>query len=636
MVASRKKNPRKTAAKTKRKITRPNVLYYAEAHPIRNSFTEHYHVCKMLGPVLSRFAAQGKISLRIFSNQHVAEQIKTNMPGTARNLVEPTTQEAEFIQSQFGRWNPERISTWLDLVSGVGEVADFYMSVLERIHAEDPIDIVMLWSENGGVRNFCERHDIPILHGELGPTRPPFVETMYFDSTGTNGNASARTKAREGILKALSRDGGTSVPSARSWLLSSERALTTEETTSSLLDLPVTFRPNLHQELPEAPYVFIALQLADDLNTLLHSSFRDPQAFLSAALKDITDKGYIAVIKGHPGAGARPYNLRKEVEALEYVKQAYPESVILPRTANVAMSNFVLGNARYSMSINSSVSFESLLLGVPSVLLGAAYFDADGWMQENFHLEEVDNIPDYRDAIDAITSTYLGHHLVPKHYVLGSDYLLKQIYQLVGLSSADHHWDHTNWHILGPEHLDTQEEVLSPPTQSVTSIGKYLFQGTITFTEENGAQFLSDGTTHLDLQTLTVGVVGTIDTVVKKAGGIKVSGWCLDKRNMKRPLKILAVCDGVVQQGDAGVVERYDVHSVFPDAETEAFLSGFELIFPENTAFEGLTGLLIISEDMHAVFVTTLRDGAPIIQGTGKPDQAGGNRLLRRILKSVR
>ncbi len=37
----------------------PNVLYFCEPHPIRNSFTEHKMIAHMLLPVLAGYAQRG-------------------------------------------------------------------------------------------------------------------------------------------------------------------------------------------------------------------------------------------------------------------------------------------------------------------------------------------------------------------------------------------------------------------------------------------------------------------------------------------------------------------------------------------------------------------------------------------------
>jgi capsular polysaccharide export protein len=611
---------------------KPNVLLYVEAHPIRNSFSEHFHIAKILGPVLGRFAARGKIDLRVFANQHVCAQIKDEMPGVSRHLVEPTEQEAAFIETQFGRWNRERINRWLELVKGEGDVTDAYVGMLERRHAERPIDIVLLWSENGAVRRFCEMNGIPVLHGELGPTRPPFVETMYFDIGGTNGNATARYKTYARLSNGGQSEG--ELPSARTWLLTSERGLTTAETRPSLLDLPITFQPDFHCQLPEKPYVFVAMQLADDLNTLIHSPYKTPQAFLEAAMRDITDKGYHAVIKGHPGAAARPFNLRKEVEALRYVEENFDNVVILPRTANTSLSLYALANARYSMSINSSVSFESMLLGVPSVVKGSAAFDAAGLLQERIQLRPVEKAADYRDDLNALTSTYLMRHLVPKSIVLNSDYLYQRICKLLKLDIQTEvpSWDFAAWHILGAEHLPSSDVQRAGSEAITTRVGDSLFENTIMLLEDEGKMVLSDAVTTLELSGPKGLILGTIDEVVRRNGNICVSGWCLEQEDMARPVAILGLRDGIVSSARSEVVERYDVHGVFPDAEEEALLSGFNIEFPDPTENEGeFSGLLIITKDLGYHLVTQLDAGQPIVQTDGLEAPRSVQQVLRRL-----
>ena len=340
-----------------------SVLYWCEPHPIRNSFTEHAHIGQRIISALERDIMSGRLSMRLFSNNETVKKLLHDNPNSLGLLHRPTNEEQGQMMSLFSRWDDTAIAQWLELVRGKGSITEFYVSILKRLHAEHPIDVILNWSENGAVRKFAKAQGIPVLYGELGPTRHPFAETMYFDTNGTNGNAALRKDVRNRIKRAQTA-GEVPLP-AQMWLIQNDVSNTAPETNASLIDAAVNYKPELAKMLPQSPYLFVALQLADDLNTKLHSNFDTPRDFLEEAVKMACAAGYTLVVKGHPGAAVRPYNLRHEVEALEWLEAAMPDAVILTRDCGNVVSNYALANAAYSISINSSISFESMMLGVP-------------------------------------------------------------------------------------------------------------------------------------------------------------------------------------------------------------------------------------------------------------------------------
>lgn len=398
-----------------------NLLFYVEPHPIRNSYTEWFHIASVLSPVFLRYAQNEGINYRMISNNFVIDKFVLDYPQMICHLQRPTFTESNFIDAQFMQWNEISIKKWLELVEGEGEITEFYQTILARIHSELPIDIIFTWSENGALRKFCKKFGIPLIFGELGPTRTPFVKTMYFDRNGTNGNALFRKQARELVELGSS----TALQSSESWLIWSDKKNKNPEKSCSVLDISSTFNMQMQNYLPDRKYVYIPLQLADDLNTLMHSKFKTPKDFLVSILPQIAKAGYAIVIKGHPGAATRSYNMRLEIEALQYAEESDFDIITIPSNASSSLSIYVLGNASYTVSINSSVSFESMLLGVPTIVMGAASFDADGWLQEKITLCPVEQQIDYSSVINVITSVYMQKVFVPREIVLSSNYLLE-------------------------------------------------------------------------------------------------------------------------------------------------------------------------------------------------------------------
>ncbi|MFV1878763.1 GT99 family glycosyltransferase N-terminal domain-containing protein [Nioella sp.] len=591
--------------------SKPKVLYFIEAHPIRNSFTEHLNIAKTLGPVLSQFAACQKIDLRIFANQYLANNLREYLPGISRYLIEPNDQEARAIENEFGWWNQERINRWVDMINGIGEPVELYCSILERLHAEEPIDVVVLWSENGGVRKFSEKHGVPTLHGELGPTRPPFLETFYFDSAGTNGNASSRFFAAKEFTKNYQSQKTNSTASealsVQSWLIPSERILTSDETSLSLSDLPMYFDPLLHHELPATPYVFVAMQLADDLNTLLHSPYRTQRDFLDDAIKLISENGYHTVVKGHPGAPWRPSNLRSEVEAIKYIEDRYDNITIMDRDASIYRTLYTLSNARYSMSINSSLSFESLLLGVPTIILGDAVFDADRKLQDRIKMKPADVRVDFSSEIDALTSTYLNDVFVPKDVLLETNYLLNLIIRTLKPHASRSSFCMRDWYIFDMENPEVINKHRLYEVNGIC-IGRTFFKGKVRITRADREKItLSDGDTSLDIDAASPDtLIGYIDHVTVSENTTIVSGWCLEKESMKRPIAILAIYRDFVVQESQGPFERHDVCQAFPLAGEDALFSGFKFQTSNLNGEIGLDGLLVITEDLSYKLISSV------------------------------
>jgi capsular polysaccharide export protein len=598
--------------------SKPSVLYFIEAHPIRNSFTEHFHIAKTLGPILGRFAFSQKIDLRIFANQYVAKNIRDNIPKISRYLVEPNEQESRAIESEFGWWNKERIDRWVDMINGIGEPAELYCSILERLHSDKPIDVVMLWSENGGVRRFSKKHGVPTLHGELGPTRPPFLETFYFDSAGTNGNAALRFQAEmeftENYQDKKLRSNQDGALTYHSWILPSERISTSNDMSLSPIDLPLSFNPRLHNEQPKKPYVFVAMQLADDLNTLLHSPYHSLREFLDDAIKRVTDNGFHAIIKGHPAAAVRPFNLRSEVEAIRHIQDKYKNITILDRNASIYESLYTLANARYSISINSSMSFESLLLGVPTVILGDAVFDAGRKLQDHITMKPANVRVDFSSEIDSLVSTYLSKFFVPKDCLLNTDYLLNLLAQTLHKNKPSSKLRMSDWYLLGGK---AQESNNDHQTHEVGSlcVGAFLFEGEIQIEVSNGGEelILSDCDTSLRIDAASSGkFIGYIDDVTVSDESLFVSGWCLETKTMKRPIAVIAICGNTVVQESKEAIERHDVRQAFPLAGEDALFAGFSFRVPILDGGAGLDGLLLIAEDLSYNLISTIHTACQI------------------------
>ncbi|MGV1835955.1 GT99 family glycosyltransferase N-terminal domain-containing protein [Rhizobium rhizogenes] len=338
-----------------------NVLVYVEPHPLRNSFTEFHSVAKFMAKTMALMPSV--IEWRIYSNRYILKEFENNEVHFD-NILHPTDRENNFIDESFGEWTEDEIDKRRELVAGKGAVSDFYRNTLGRVRSIFNFDVVILWSENGAVRSFAQQHNIPVFHLELGPTRAPFPETVYIDCSGTNGNASAVTYDLETYPK-------KDVVSRETWLSS---ALMGENSVVSPTEHILAWKKP-HFTTSDQPYVIVALQLRDDLNTIDHSPFRTPKEFLEKIIPPLLGHGYRVFVKGHPGSATRPINLISEIDALHYARGLGSNVEVLDR--NMIPTEFIrlLSRATAVCSINSSVCFEALLLGVPGFVFGSAAYD---------------------------------------------------------------------------------------------------------------------------------------------------------------------------------------------------------------------------------------------------------------------
>ena len=438
---------------------------------------------------------------------------------------------------------------------GGGDVTEVYVNIIERLHREQPIDVILIWSENGAVREFSRRHKIPVLFGELGPTRAPFPQTMYFDPQGTNGNAFFRESARKYIEQSKTVD---FLP-AGTWLVPNERQVVKPEETGSLIDSCVTYSQNHWDMLPERPYVYIAMQLADDLNTLLHSKYHDPREFLKEAVEMSIKNGYAVVVKGHPAASYRPYNLRKQVEALVWLETEHPDATILPATCSQELSVFTVANAAYTISINSSVGFESMILGVPTLVLGEAAFDAGAWLQKHIYMLPVRKRRGFHNEINAITSTYMKHILVPKDVVMNTDYLYDRLSEACQQKPVDISVNDYSAYYAFEENCYRNPETLNIPFLGANEA----VNGMRIDWDIKEVRIFNDSRRVTYTMKRDDSIFGFVESISEQEEKMLVTGWVLDSETMTSPMAIMVVKDYKVVSSHAINRRREDIKKYF-------------------------------------------------------------------------
>lgn len=580
------------------------ILIYVEPHPIRNHRLEFYDVGLMLADVLARCGRDNGYDFRVFSNNAIIDRLIVERPELAMVTLRPTAAEAAVIESFFDRWTEAAIADWLELVRGEGRAAAFYTAILERVAADEyDFDGILLWSDNGAVRRFAADRGKLVVHGEYGPTRAPFHRTIYFDRDGTNGAAAVlRAPLRQLSLRDVLP---VDVWRARQSCEEGEAAA------PGLADGFATFFRGAADtpRLPH-PYVYVPLQLADDLNTLRFSAFASPEDFLRQLIPALRASGLNVVVKGHPMAEARPHNLVMEMRALAFARGFGDDVVVLPRTLSAQASIHAAAQSVAVVSINSSVSFESILLGKPASVLGQAVFSPGGMLDADV------TSPSFpapaATATDAemarLVSFLCGHYFIPLEAATAGramidvlDYLFSRHGHAADDADFWQGWIDNCAHgfdwLAGGEAVRSVRSGTIAGNQDVrlaTARQIAVSEKTVTV-----VGILPGGQRMRAAAALAhdrfLGFIDHVEQIVEQGQAvIEVSGWCVERGTMRPPTQIFLYDGGKIVSHHRVIMERPDVI-----AELDAAVSvrcGFR--FRVADRFDGRIddlGLLLLS-----------------------------------------
>lgn len=512
-------------------MSRKKVLVYAEPHPIRNSFTEFLDVAKFMSQALATIAGD-ELDWRVFSNKYVLDELEKIAICQDKTLY-PTPEEQQHIDSKLEEWTTEQIALRQELISGNGILSEFYVGILERISSVFEFDAILLWSENGAVRNYASHLKIPVLHMELGPTRAPFPETCYIDCSGTNGSVSLNNFD-------ISAYPEGNVVCSETWISLEELR---KKNTVSVFEHGLSAKKRTRW-ITDRNYVVVALQLADDVNTISHSPFSTPRQFLETILPPLLGHGLKVYVKGHPGAVARPINLTYEIDALRYAKSLGDDVEVLDR--NMPADEFIalMTGSRAVCSINSSVSFEALLIGVPGLLFGDAAYDIGRYLLkagDDFLRNGAVSID--RAHIDRVTTVLFRHYLHPRRPDAVGEIL---------------------WHLLASYRVETGAEGFLSVLLSNTNYGADILNQEIERSERTKElERLLPSEKKIDSS-----FIGHVDTIISGDHGssveIEVKGW-IGRRGGNTPVELVAVRLGQEISGPNELRNRPDVLAVHPE-----------------------------------------------------------------------
>jgi hypothetical protein len=529
------------------------ILYYLEPHPIRNSYTEHVVHSNFILPLLDKCTNAG-VTYRVLSNHYAIDAVMQKFPELALNYLYPTEKETKQIDAFMMEWGEATIKTWLDLVRGDGEVSRVYEDILERVYSIFPFDLLIGWSDNGAANSFCKKRGLPVMHMELGPTRKPFIESIYFDLAGTNGFCIPFNKGVPEELLTTKRF------AAGSWLAAMDRRYNSTEVPGKFDQASQFHASPITEFLWKWPQtLYVPIQLADDLNCLLHSRFDSPKHFLQSSMPAWLDQGYAVVIKGHPAAASRIYNLRRQQELKEYVA-TLGERVMYVEKTNEADNIALMSQSDFVCSVNSSVGFEALLVGGRPIFYGDAACNVNRLIPNS--VDAARQMPDLSAVYDKIASFNLTQFLIDKELLSMESFLDLLMFCVVAYrAEPEAYWK--LWRQYIEPHTVGTRRTTSRPAVPLDVIPRLRDMPGVRAERSGDIARLGD----LELEIVSNRFKVAIDRckAVTSAAGQEydLAGWTLNVTTGQKPLCALIVTDKKVLQANRIVGERPDVTEHF-------------------------------------------------------------------------
>lgn len=276
--------------------------------------------------------------------------------------------------------------------SEIQEMAAFY-EYLKDFVRENQVDLVICHNDlrwqHAIAKNVCHEMGVKVLFFEEGYFRP---DTITVDHSGVNSYSSLPKSAefyRNANTKAKTLKSFANATSLQRILrLVHFNIFMVLDTLGVLFSINTETRNKEYsfkkyfglfinklmvQTTPKAPstalpdrYIFVALQVSEDTQTVIHSPFAGTQDFIDTVEQAFYQMPKIArdhvklVFKKHPMEGPKPYRFNTE-------------SVVL-----TADTNYLIQNSIGVVLINSSTIAQCLRLNKPVITLGNSFFDISG------------------------------------------------------------------------------------------------------------------------------------------------------------------------------------------------------------------------------------------------------------------
>lgn len=255
----------------------------------------------------------------------------------------------------------------------VHEEVPTQVSIIEKVLKSNSIKAGVTWVNNKCFKETLHKHNIPVIHHELGPFRPNiYIPTVYVDFSGVNGETEFNKRFKE-FLKVTHK-----VP-----LLRKEELIqvVSPKFANRLLDV-------LHE--PRRMYdIGVGLQVEVDTNLLLFNKGRN---WMDPVLRAQMDSDTKVLVRPHPAAG---YQMKPSVR-LEIDDITKGDSI-----------DFI-NKCDKIYCLNSSVGLEAILLGRDVKIFGDSPFKDIPSMDEG-------------TKVKALNFTIFGY-LTHRNFLFDSEY----------------------------------------------------------------------------------------------------------------------------------------------------------------------------------------------------------------------
>tara|TARA_R110001583_G_scaffold17482_2_gene70645 strand:+ start:8934 stop:10706 length:1773 start_codon:yes stop_codon:yes gene_type:complete len=396
------------------------ILFASEVFPMRNSFTEHSLVSREFLTNISSMLHDKNNDIsdaRLLCNNQTLELLFTDFIKLVPSVIRLTESTSKLAGEALQDWSLGGLDAWKEYVAGKGDFAGVVYQELLNIHQLSfDFDMIVCWGENGVYDSIARKLDIPCLHIEISSTRKPFFEGRMIDCLGANGSASFKNIKLDDLKANLTPPGidfwsayNNIEGEANTEVLGFDDSSLTYWEDDNTLDIFTG---------KKIKTVLIGLQLFDDANTQRHSIFTSPLHFLETVIPELTEAGYKVIVKTHPGAIHRPINFIEQNKALAYARN-FSNCYIYDQENDHRNYLSLLRSVDLVVVINSSLGFESSLLGKVVVIMGDALFkisDVYPTLQEAMK-EDFDR-NNYLDKLAYLTYFFSKYVFIDRKYLL--------------------------------------------------------------------------------------------------------------------------------------------------------------------------------------------------------------------------
>lgn len=399
------------------------LLFYLEPHPIRKTYDSFVWVGESIAKMLEdeyihkRFNKSKNLAdVRILLSEHYRDLV-TEYDKIRPAFIELTSQENKALANYYGEWNQAALDIWCDLMKGEGAVSEYYIDILYRIKKEVfDFDVIVSWSTNGAVKKFAEREGLYTVFMELGCTRAPFFESIYFDPLGTNGGAITRKLAIDLLANSEKSFNICELP----FTLVGGQALD-----GRLNPLIGNHADAIYKDINKN--ILIPMQLDDDSNVLMYSKYHSVLQFLQDVIPPLVAAGYHCFVKSHPQAVTRKMAAQGHELCRAYCAGYKGQVYWLDCIANNTDYLALIHKMKAVVTINSSVGFEAMLLEKIVIILGESPFNLNGLPDLSAFINNKIDLENYKKQCAGIVNGLVHHYLAPKEWAFEYDYFIERI-----------------------------------------------------------------------------------------------------------------------------------------------------------------------------------------------------------------